>query len=362
MLNEQRIQIVKELRYLGLIFDEKMTLDTSQEYEIPAPDFRTHPSFKGTGVRIQVQPTATALPSQIEIYTDGSKINENTGSAFAVLRDHIVTHHWKGQLRSQNSVFQGEAIAIAQALRYLIFYGIKKAVIKTDSLSSLRALGNPDHPSTIIQTIQQDLTKHFPHQLKLEWIKAHAGHYGNETADSLAKEAASGNADTQVNIPWPSSYLKKCLRLKAIARWQEEWDEGSTGRRTQYHIAYVDNDRIISNPQLVRFITGHGPFPQYFAKRGLNHTEFCCCGDIGSPEHYLTTCPLTSDLHIQLPSTNRQAFCKFIIKAEISDYKGCQFNGQTVCAGHGLMSDSVNSPAAINVCSVWIICKFVSTI
>ncbi|XP_035213211.1 uncharacterized protein LOC118187123 [Stegodyphus dumicola] len=231
-------QLIKQLRRPASFSDEYFL---PEEYEIPAPDFRTHPPFKGIGVWIQVQPNTTALPSQIEIYTDGSKINENTGSAFAVLRHHIITHHWKGQLRSQNSIFQ-------------------------DNLSSLHALGNPDHPSPIIQNIQQNLREHFLHQLKLEWIKPHAGHYGNETTDSLAKEAASCNADTLVNIPWPISYLKKCLRLKAIGRWQEEWDQGSNGRRAQYHIAYVDTDRIISNPQLVRFITGHGPFRQYFAK------------------------------------------------------------------------------------------------
>ena len=28
-------------------------------------------------------------------------------------------------------------------------------------------------------------------QVKFSWIKAHAGHYGNELADNLAKEAAN---------------------------------------------------------------------------------------------------------------------------------------------------------------------------
>ncbi|XP_035214162.1 cytochrome P450 2U1-like [Stegodyphus dumicola] len=42
------------------------------------------------------------------------------------------------------------------------------------------------------------------------------GEYGNEVADTLAKEAAFGIAAEQIHIPWPHSHLKSALRLKAI--------------------------------------------------------------------------------------------------------------------------------------------------
>ncbi|KFM70748.1 hypothetical protein X975_22451, partial [Stegodyphus mimosarum] len=87
-----------------------------------------------------------------------------------------------------------------------------------------------------------------------------------------------------------------------------------TGRRTHYFIGYVDTSRNVKNTQLVRFISGHGPYSEYFFKRGISHTSQCACGDSGSPEHYLTSCPLIEGLHINLPETNRQLFCKYMIK------------------------------------------------
>ncbi|XP_035217509.1 uncharacterized protein LOC118190839, partial [Stegodyphus dumicola] len=226
-----------------------------EDYETNSCQFSVHPAVKGTGVNITINPTTTHHPAQHTIYTDGSKIDEKVGSAFVVMQQ-----------------------------------------------------GNPDHPSGIIQGIQEDLWKNSSLRTKLEWIKAHAGYHGNELADHLAKEAATGQTDLQIDIPWPVSFLKRTMRLKAIGLWQQTWDNSETGRRAHYHISYVDTTRNIANTQLVRYITGHGPFPEYFNRFGISHTSQCTCGQTGSPEHYITSCPLTEELHVNFPSTNRQAF------------------------------------------------------
>ncbi|XP_035230092.1 uncharacterized protein LOC118202041 [Stegodyphus dumicola] len=287
---------------------------TSEEYETKLTSDSIHPADYGVGIRLHVPPTEYRSPSSIVIYTDGSKIEGNVGSAFAVLQENSVIAQWKGHLANNNSVFQGEAVAIAQAIRYLLTHQILKATIKSDSLSAIYAISNPEHPSKIIRDIQQDLRKYQRHDIHLAWIKAHMGEYGNEVADTLAKEAAFGIAAEQIHIPWPHSHLKSALRLKAISKWQEEWDYSTTGRRTYYHISYITQDRCCGNPHLTRYISGHGPFPLYFERFKISDSSFCTCGELGSPEHYLEKCPLTEGLHIRFPSQNRQAFCKFLIK------------------------------------------------
>ncbi|XP_035217769.1 uncharacterized protein LOC118191081 [Stegodyphus dumicola] len=149
-------------------------------------------STKSTGISITTNPTSAHRPAQITIFTDGSKIDEKVGSVYVVMLQDTVIDQWKGQLRQFNSVFQGEAVAIAQAIRNLQSHHSRNATIKTDSLSSLYAIGNTDHPSSIIQGIQEDLRKNSQLHTLLEWIKTHAGHHGNKLADHLAKEATTG--------------------------------------------------------------------------------------------------------------------------------------------------------------------------
>ncbi|XP_035227189.1 uncharacterized protein LOC118199436, partial [Stegodyphus dumicola] len=184
------------------------------------------------------------------IYTDGSRLDERVGCAYVATKQDNAIEKWKGQLRQHNSVFQSEAVAIAQAIRYLHSHQHSHVTIKTDSLSSLYAIWNADHPSEIIQGIQRDLRSNPQYRTKLEWIKAHVGHYGNELADQLAKEATTDPPDAPIIIPWPHSYLKKTLRLRATGMWQNEWDQSTTGRRTHYFIGYVDTSRNVANAQL----------------------------------------------------------------------------------------------------------------
>ncbi|XP_035217092.1 uncharacterized protein LOC118190484 [Stegodyphus dumicola] len=187
-----------------------------ENYETNSCQFSVHPAVKSTGVNNTINPTTThhLCQKQHTIYTDSSKIDEKVGR-------------------------------------------------------------NPDHPSSIIQGVQEDLRKNSSLRTKLDWIKAHAGYHGNELADHLVKEAATEPTNLQIDIPWPVSSLKRTLLLKATGLWQKTWDNSETGRRAHYHISNVDTTRKIANTQLVRYITGHGPFPEYFNRFGISHTSQC---------------------------------------------------------------------------------------
>ncbi|XP_035224146.1 uncharacterized protein LOC118196789, partial [Stegodyphus dumicola] len=186
------------------------------DYEAKLKPFSIHPADYGVGVRLHIPPSVFHNSSSHVIYIDGSKIDDNVGSAFVAFRDNLPLAHWKGHLSMQNSVFQGEAVAIARAIRYLLTQNITQATINSDSLSVIHAIGNPEHSSPIIRDIQQDLRASPSFTIHIAWVKAHVGEYGNELADAYAKEAASGDADENISIPWPHSFLKRTLRLRAI--------------------------------------------------------------------------------------------------------------------------------------------------
>ncbi|XP_035207282.1 uncharacterized protein LOC118182104 [Stegodyphus dumicola] len=215
------------------------------------------------------------------IFTDGSKMDHNVGCAFVTFQGQEQVTQWKGHLHGNNSVFQGEAVAIQKAAQYIASNNIRKAVIVSDSMSALRALQNPAHSSSIVQEIQS-LLRQFKHvEARLTWTKAHAGHMGNEAADLLAKDAALNKEAEQLALPCPHSTLKRMLHLQALSKWQAEWNIAETGRRTHYHhyhLLYVNPARLYSNPHLVRYVTGHGPFPEYFARHSTTDTNQCSCG------------------------------------------------------------------------------------
>ncbi|KFM61799.1 hypothetical protein X975_05129, partial [Stegodyphus mimosarum] len=292
--------------------------NTQKQFENKTSQLHIHPAIKGIGIHLTENPAYVAPSGYISIYTDGSRIDKKVGSAFVVLSEQQQPlHQWQMQLSTENSVFQSEALAIHEAIRYLTNNKISKALIHTDSLSSMQATANSEHTSPQIAGIQKSLRENAHNHYVIKWIKAHTGIYGNELADGLAKDAATGNNITAVQIPWPTSYLKKTLRQIVCNKWQQEWTNSLTGRRTFYFKPKVDLQRLIASPLLVRYISGHGPFPQYYHRHAITSTDECICGEEGTADHYITACPLTEDHHIAIPITDRQAFCRHWTKIKL---------------------------------------------
>ncbi|GBO34625.1 hypothetical protein AVEN_155624-1 [Araneus ventricosus] len=137
------------------------------------------------------------------VYTDGSKTDEGTGSAYCILENYGIIVSRQGKLDRSNSAFQAEILAIRMAIEAAssLHRPIK---IWTDSLSSLMAILNPKSHHSMVREIQTLLLSH--KHIYLRWLKAYVGYLGSECADQLAKEAIT--KENPFLLPKPLSYLK----------------------------------------------------------------------------------------------------------------------------------------------------------
>ncbi|GBN14634.1 hypothetical protein AVEN_39545-1 [Araneus ventricosus] len=91
------------------------------------------------------------------------------------------------------------------------------------------AILNPISHHGMVREIQTLLLSH--EHIHLRWLlKSHVGYLSNECTDKLAKEAIT-KGDPFL-LPKPLSYLKSEIRSAALSIWQDNWDNGETGRST----------------------------------------------------------------------------------------------------------------------------------
>ncbi|GBN93408.1 hypothetical protein AVEN_212529-1 [Araneus ventricosus] len=95
-------------------------------------------------------------------------------------------------------------------------------------------------------------------------------------------------------LPKSLSYLKSEIRSAALSIWQDNWDNGETGRTTHDIVPRVSNKPVVRNREELMFVTGHGLFPSYLHRFSLQTHDKCSCGEKGDPMHYSTKCGLPS--------------------------------------------------------------------
>ncbi|XP_035231785.1 ribonuclease H-like [Stegodyphus dumicola] len=152
----------------------------------------------------------------IEIYTDGSRSPTGTGCGLCLYVNGALTRTWRRRLNTKNSVYQAELVAIKKAID-LASKLTARTIIYTDSKSSLEALQNM-HPTSSLVHIMQRLLLQLPsnHRPILQWVPGHSGVWGNEHADSIAKEADQGVHLVEYPIAYPASYLKSIAIAKLL--------------------------------------------------------------------------------------------------------------------------------------------------
>lgn len=112
-------------------------------------------------------------------YTDGSKNEDFTGSAFNK-RNKEGNYH----LPLHTSIYRTEIYAILKALEHGSTQRNRNLAICTDSLSSMKAIENIYSKNPLIQKIH-DIIKKLRMNVIFIWTPGHVGIKENERADEL---------------------------------------------------------------------------------------------------------------------------------------------------------------------------------
>lgn len=244
--------------------------------------------------------------SSFNIFTDGSKSDDGVGAAFAVLHNDIQIFTNSFKLNSEATVFQAELQAILQALTWLqnnhSSLNIKNIHLYSDSQASLFAISKFKQQIPSIQKIQTLLkTLNLSTNIQLFWVKGHAGCSGNEIADTLAKTATK-KPTIDISLPLAPSYIKSKLHQLKMREWQNFWINSDRGRPTFTYLPRVSDNILFDSPYINCLLTNHGPFPQYLHRFTFINSPLCVCGEMGTAQHYMFDCQLTSNFHFRRPS------------------------------------------------------------
>ncbi|GBM22124.1 hypothetical protein AVEN_266483-1 [Araneus ventricosus] len=178
-----------------------------------------------------ISPATQLDKTDFEVYTDGSRIENETGFAVCSFRDNHNIHNFLFKLKPYNSVFQAELAAIHYAANWAASNNYR-INIYTDSLSSIQALKSAHSRSAFVNNVKHDLAL-AENLVGFSWVKAHVFIQGNEVADQNAKQAISSGEELE--IPAPRSFLIRKLKSYICQTWNNYWNnyDSASGERVR---------------------------------------------------------------------------------------------------------------------------------
>jgi len=275
-------------------------------------------------------------------YTDSSKFDTSaTGAGIVQISNRIATSHsW--YLGKKMEVFDAELFAVLQAAKFANKIRVtdpnfnRNIWILTDSQAAWSRLQNTNAKSG--QNITSKFRNIFTHlhshgiQLRLKWIPSHKGIFGNEQADSAAKNGAQNN-DAQTHEFTSFTYLKRAVKESILSQWQKHWENHQNGR------FYLQNFQRTATPKwkpskiiiakrfwsaLLQLKFGHGYFKSYLVRTPKFEDPNCFhgCNTSQTPEHLLFSCKnYVSERKILRQTTNIRQFILPILFANVENTK-----------------------------------------
>jgi hypothetical protein len=138
--------------------------------------------------------------------------------------------------------------------------------VHKDSKITLQSLKNTKNPNYLIEVIRNTAIALEKRNwtITFAWIKAHAGIYGNELADKLAKEASRKEEISFNRIP--KNEIAQQLRDQSIAMRQNQWDHITKGQVMKKLFPIIKERltyKIKLTPNIMAIVKAHGKTKAY---------------------------------------------------------------------------------------------------
>ena len=256
------------------------------------------------------------------IFTDGSKIGEQTSCAFVYDR-----FTYSQRLTDNASIFTAEIKAIYLALKRIkLCPSQRHFVICSDSLSVLQCLHSGLLHNSMLVKVLHEYHSLPDNQVSFMWLPSHMDIPGNEAADKAAKEALN-KCITPLFIP--HSDYKPVIKEYVIRKWLETWPDkpgnhlyltGATVNQPQPLEATNREDSVIRRVRM-----GHTRLTHAHLLCGADSPYCRTCHRRITVQHFLLDCTLYQgararhfkattvwDLFNKVPTANIIAFLKEI--------------------------------------------------
>jgi ribonuclease HI len=219
----------------------------------------------------------------IHVYTDGSKSEHGVGAGIAIFTGSNIIDTKKYRLDWRSSNNPAEQLAILKALVNVrnLETNLRIVLVSTDSRITLKSLKNWKNHTYLIEKIRMKVTNGEAELgNRFNWIKALAGHRGNELADQLVEEAANKRGINECYTRIPKSTVLSELNDHSVTKWQSEWDHTTKGTiMKSFFLKIADSLKRNLNvtPNFTIMITVHGNIKSYLHKYKILDSPVCSC-------------------------------------------------------------------------------------
>ena len=263
----------------------------------------------------------------IQIYTDGSKMEEKVGGAYY---DQNNNQSSSFRITDNNTIYTAELIAIEEALKYIELSEHSLFIIYSNSLSAVESIEvgtSQSRPNLMDRILKKHAeVKAKEKQVEIHWIPSHIGIRGNDRADELAKESLQHQ---EVDIIIKREIKDRYKEIDDITRnlWQTRWDNETTGRHC-YSIQpqvgkaakYTNRDCRKKEVIISRLRLGRCRLHAYLHEMDIHTDGLCNTCDI--PEtinHFLMSCQQQTSLRIKLENVCRAINEPFELRTLLSN-------------------------------------------